>query len=113
MWKGVMAKMYQISRVLRLARAMAGVSRIAMAKKLGMSRSHYAKLEAGLVIAGRNVLRKVARTVDMSSEAIWMLNATAPKELNHEQRGQFEEMKSSLLAEFVMNDIFKEKGGRK
>lgn len=92
----------QMNRVLRIARAVKGITREQMAEELGLSYEHYLTLESGKAIPGRVALRKISQSTGMSWEGMIVLNTSAPKELDLEHRGMFDKVVEYLMTRFVM-----------
>lgn len=95
--------MYQIGRALRMARAVAGISQAKMAKKVGLSPNYYGKIETNRRIVSNAKLKEVAAYVDMSLEALVLLNMSAPRELRSSDRECFDKVREALVARLVNN----------
>ena len=93
--------MNQVSRVLRVARALTGVSRYAMADRIGLSRTYYRDLEAGDVAPGAHALRKIARVTGMSVEAVVVMGMEEIRELDKECAEMLRQVQDHLMREFV------------
>lgn len=102
--------MHQIARVLRIARAFAGVTPYAMAKRVGLSRYHYRSLESGRIGAGKEALRKISKTIGISESAVVLLSMEMPEELKGEVgvREMWEQLQDHLMKQFVTSKSIKE-----
>lgn len=97
--------MHQINRVLRVLRAMHGLTQCAMAEKVGLSEEHYGDLERGKASPGACALRKISEATGVSMEAIWVMNTSAPKELDREYKMLWNRVQEYLMAKFVTKGI--------
>ena len=69
------------NRSLKILRVSFGLTQDGMAKKLGMSRQTYAKIENGMTDGNIQFWAKVQRAFKISSEEMWQL-------INDEQRAK-------------------------
>lgn len=69
------------NRSLKVLRARFGLTQEGMAKKLGMSRQSYAKIENGIADGNIQFWARVQRVFKISSEEMWQL-------INDEQRAK-------------------------
>lgn len=97
--------MSQMSRVLGVTRALLGISKYAMAERVGLSRPHYRDLEAGDITPGPNALGKVSKVMGMSVEALKLMCLNVPKELDNEHVELLRKVQNHLMTKFVTSEV--------